>query len=873
MKVPYAPQVGISHQGAEYQRAADTSGIVGALSQGLGQLARGVGAAVADQENEQNKEARFKALIDFSHFEQGVGDSIDEVKRGWVPGQTDFDAKVNSAFDKRKQDFLKGIDPNLRSEFDYRTEQVRLGIHSGPGGTEDFKTKQSDAFQRAGLGEIVTKAQVGVAADASTAQTWIGRVNEAIDATTLSEAEKSALKLKTESQVRGIEYKQEIKKGESAPSTYKAKVRQIESSGDDAAVSPTGAKGRYQFTSGTWSHLASKYPELGLTPDGRSDPTQQERAMDALTADNREALANGLHREPTQGELYLAHQQGAGGALALLRNPNARAVDVTNRQFILVNGGNENMTAGEFVAKWTSKFGETQGTSSIDSDPRFALVPYEDRLTYRADAQRELAGELADQITATKAAHNSAINDLYNDISAHPETGQQRIDEGVQSGLLADYDERKKAVDILAAKDGERKTLNDGLSNLHNHLPVTADQLNAITENDDAGTKIQRRDEGYINNNIAPMAHDANAWPSNVKFMLEDMARDTVAQNKLFALNSLDKIQSDLPKEVAAQLGAGTLEALDAWRAGVAPEDINKPQTPEQRQTNESLTEDAKKRVEDTADSVDLSAEWFAGHFKEPGILPFGFSDTSPSFSMYPETARALELSLQNKFIQLYPTYSRMADPDEATKKAVLKSMEREYNYTTVNGQLLLMKDPPEWSGYSPGPTAVPGGEDMSWIGREVTAHFGLGEGETWEPISDEQTAQERANLGKPGSPKPSYAIVTFDKDGVARLRPGRFRFEKSTLDHEKEAIDYEYKRIVDGRNRFMVEVYSPARNMERISDAMKVPQEIEDQKKDWDTKVEDVTRERAKVFYAPTSGGPIPLGDMAPELGVPTVY
>lgn len=96
------------------------------------------------------------------------------------------------------------------------------------------------------------------------------------------------------------------------------------------------------------------------------------------TAADRQTLASGLGRDPgtiTDGELYLAHQQGPGGALALMRNPDMPAADALasaykgNRalaaQAIRLNGGNPDAPARDFVAKWTYKFGGEGGMPSI----------------------------------------------------------------------------------------------------------------------------------------------------------------------------------------------------------------------------------------------------------------------------------------------------------------------------------------------------------------------------------------------------------------------------------------------------------------------------------------------------------------------------
>jgi hypothetical protein len=129
---------------------------------------------------------------------------------------------------------------------------------------------------------------------------------------------------------------------------YYARLRQIESGGNDRAVNPnSSAKGRYQFINST----ARQY---GITDP--FDVNQQEAAVRRFTDDNRRALVKALGREPTPGELYLAHQQGAGGAAKLLANPDADAASVVGADAVRLNGGRVGMTAGQFARLWTSKF-------------------------------------------------------------------------------------------------------------------------------------------------------------------------------------------------------------------------------------------------------------------------------------------------------------------------------------------------------------------------------------------------------------------------------------------------------------------------------------------------------------------------------------
>ena len=131
------------------------------------------------------------------------------------------------------------------------------------------------------------------------------------------------------------------------PEGYLRRTAEIESSLDPNAQNPdSSAGGLFQFLDATAA-------EFNLTD--KFDPVQASNAAAKLASRNAKILAGVLGRQPTAGELYLAHQQGAGGASVLLdpANQDKRAVDVvSDPQFVLLNGGDENMSVAKFVKKW-----------------------------------------------------------------------------------------------------------------------------------------------------------------------------------------------------------------------------------------------------------------------------------------------------------------------------------------------------------------------------------------------------------------------------------------------------------------------------------------------------------------------------------------
>lgn len=145
------------------------------------------------------------------------------------------------------------------------------------------------------------------------------------------------------------------------PDTMK-RIAWIESGGDPSAQNPnSSAGGLFQQTDGN----AADY---GVAD--RLDARQSAKGAAEFAADNTAFLTKKLGREPTPGELYLAHQQGPGGAAKLLENPDKLAVDVVGEDAVKLNGGTADMTAGEFAALWTSKMdGEMPAKSTGKAPP------------------------------------------------------------------------------------------------------------------------------------------------------------------------------------------------------------------------------------------------------------------------------------------------------------------------------------------------------------------------------------------------------------------------------------------------------------------------------------------------------------------------
>ncbi len=145
------------------------------------------------------------------------------------------------------------------------------------------------------------------------------------------------------------DYFAQLERERGLPPGFLARTRAIESANGTRLKSPTGPEGPFQFTKATAR-------AMGLPLQLRNDERASARAAADYADQNQSILKRALGREPTAAELYMGHQQGGGGAVALLTNPNAAAGTVTPANNIAVNAGNPNAPASSFIQKFRDRF-------------------------------------------------------------------------------------------------------------------------------------------------------------------------------------------------------------------------------------------------------------------------------------------------------------------------------------------------------------------------------------------------------------------------------------------------------------------------------------------------------------------------------------
>lgn len=160
-------------------------------------------------------------------------------------------------------------------------------------------------------------------------------------------------------------------RGANLPPGYANATFGIESGGN-----PNAQTGSYRGL-GQWSPTLEK--RYGINDANRNDPAAQTRALSMENGENHDALTRALGHEPTPSDYYLAHQQGVGGAVAHLSQPNLAAWqnmastiegrekgaswakqaiwgNMTPQMKAQFPGGVETVTSGDFARMWAQRF-------------------------------------------------------------------------------------------------------------------------------------------------------------------------------------------------------------------------------------------------------------------------------------------------------------------------------------------------------------------------------------------------------------------------------------------------------------------------------------------------------------------------------------
>ena len=306
-------------------------------------------------------------VVDGASFKSIIGNNVEEIKR-LAATQPETRAEITDFLTSDIQQTISTINSNLVAGVTIQFDGKKFSLAPVPGTLAS--QKWNDSYRPYGqfaldqlpegmnldtLNEKIST--LSLLGDVGTeVQGAIGILNQSTTKSSTTNSKSSSSSSSSSSGDIGTKLGIDFAKYEAEaglPTGYLNKVAMIESGGNPNADNPNSSAG------GLFQQIDSNAAAYGVV--NRFDPVQSTEGAVRFAVENKNYLTSILGREPTGGELYLAHQQGPAGAARLLANPNAKAIDIVGADAIKLNGGNENMTAGEFANIWISKYNGSRG--------------------------------------------------------------------------------------------------------------------------------------------------------------------------------------------------------------------------------------------------------------------------------------------------------------------------------------------------------------------------------------------------------------------------------------------------------------------------------------------------------------------------------
>lgn len=726
------------------------AGIGERMTQIAGQ-AIALGAFVKEQEDQKKK---FTALRNFSIFETNQSQALEEAKRTNTPGSTDFYDTVAKQYRDAEAEFLATqVPPELQDEFRVRTADLggKLSLNA-----LGYQYQTNDDYFRQGIQDTLDSAKNIIGQDGSieTLQQQRARVDETIAASGLSTAEKVQVGRLAYKGLEGVAYRQ-------------AQIQRLrdEHAGIGSAV----------------NMAADALVASGVT--------QEQAAAEAATADN-------VVQEAFGSLDTLAHLPER--SRAALISVVAKNGDITTEMVRAVQDGSSADLAKELRKQGYATEGDMieNAAANIDDNPVYSNLPYEDRLALTNDAEREVAAEVSAQVQADKAQNASLVNALK--IALYDgSAGQADIDTMIQKGVLTDYEDRKAADDILAARDKElrlKQLAQNMLTGQVTFAPGNEEHAKALNAfiGPEGQQALEQKDSAYAANTLIPLIQHAQAIPTDVVDHLRGMIRSPDPTKAVWALDLMTEMQKASQKAFD-QIPESDRKDVAFWQArkGLMKDEdllhtLRGPVDPAEANARNGLRKQGELLF--SAENGALKNFDPATLFQIPGIIPFTTqSATNPGWK---PAAQALANDFQTLFLDNYELF---ANVDQA-KKAATDQLAAVWGVTNVGADNHLMKHPPE-KAY---PTVA---NSFDWMETQLRAEGILQPDEQFQLVADEQTQDEW------GKTAPSYRIA-FEKDGVVSFRfdekgaPLRVNFSYGEAEQAAEAAWRERDRQDEETNR-----------------------------------------------------------------------
>lgn len=675
--------------------------VAGSLVELGGQTAA-LGVYIREQDQQK---MRFDALTKFTQFQHDQKQKLIDAQRNTTPGGNDLYAIAAENFRRDEAAFLESLPQEFQDEFRARSAEVGASLSLE---AAKLQFAANDDYFKQGLQAAFDQSRMEVSQDPEALETQRQVIMEKLEASGISDAEKVALGRKINAGLESVAYRE--------------------------------------------AQIAR------LRAEAKGEGTDLDRAMQGLTEQGMpegEALANIVGAQSAlSNELGQLWSDLPTRVRAVLLE--ATVTDGLNKEVVdAIREGDLGGIADALRKSGAETYGDLieNPEAGIDNNPAFANVPYEDRLSLIADAERTVAAEVQQQAAAESAQNKSMVNALH--VALYDGTaGQAEIDQMREAGILTDYDDIKKADDILAKRDEDLRLRMIGQSIMNGtqvYRPGDEEHKKVLDAMiGDQGLKaLQQRNSDYAATSLLPLIEKAQATPSTVVEQLSGMARSMDSAKAYWALDLMGQIERLAPRALD-QFSEEDRRNLAFWQTRkdyLTEEEMVKairgPVDPAERNARIALRK--------VGDEMFTKQEGALRNFDAVSLIPgpglFGMGANRPTTKW---VSQQLNTDFRNLFLDNYEMYGDVRLAKEAAAKQLLNV----WGTTSVGRDGAIMKYPPERA-YPP----VAG--NHAWLENQLIEEGLIEPGRQYELLSDAQTEAEW------GQTAPSYILVRI-KDGVS---------------------------------------------------------------------------------------------------------
>ena len=507
-----------------------------------------------------------------------------------------------------------------------------------------------------------------------------------------------------------------------------------------------------------------------------------------LPGENKELYAKAIEQLAAQGFTGIGHYKWGlhvGGGSRAFWGPNKTGATADPMFKLAAERG------------W-AKAGDYK-RDALDTDSRYASIPYERRIALRADSLR-LATADSNEIFKEEQARKAAWrNDFFVGLN-DGKIGQAGLDDARAKGFISDAEEIAKAQKIIDSKKVETTLEQQALAKYQNPVAVwdsankeDRDGANALVGGEKGKARLGETDQAYVSQVVLPFIQRARIVPTDVTSTLTAMLQSQNPKQAWFALDALSQIERANPQAYAAQVPTEVQNSVDRWIAQkdhVGQEDVLRSirggNSPEERKSRLERRKEGETFLAEKKSKIPQIETIVNDIVKDAGSL---FQRVSPDAQM-PFAMHALERQVQSLWLSAYES----GLTEEQSTKVATDAVKRRWGVSAVTGINQFMELPPPKAGYQP----LFG--SYSWINDQIRNELKLTPDQGVELLTDEQTKDEfKRWQANPKAPLPSYRLFKVE-NGVktpvydAKNLPLRMNFEPTVEDRAKDA-DYTQAR------------------------------------------------------------------------------